>query len=532
VRWLEAEPGLYRVIANPNALDGAPGLVVWSLAGTPEPGTLLAEVQRLQERWQPAPLLLLLPGGHPYPTPFLLQLPVQGLLEQPEARPLRDAVAILLEGGRVIEIAGALAGERSAEARPALGLGQWLLISGLQQIDAELAFCLRLLEPPPVQLLPLLLLQGRERELRAARQLLLWLWGPVSLAWSLPLPIPAITRPRVTGSIEDLPPSPGVAITLRQRTADGIWQALRERLRQASAAGPTNRCGHLLALDGLNPERRSDLLLALLEQFEQLRHRLSQTDLRSDRLPELWRELQPELRQQALRHMAGSYVQLPCNGDLRPVADTLVRDSVLSGEDPELPDPAAMLVTLLQARPMLVDGRLLAPDEPTAVLYLEMLLSNWLVRSAELISSEVLAACAEWPELRRYLLRPELLATRNLERLRNQLNAQQRWISWVERPIQLYESRRPLYRLEAGAIRSVDLTEPRDQELRQLGWVQQLVTLALEARDALAPQLQSLIQRLGNLVVVVLTQVVGRAIGLVGRGIAQGMGRSLRRGSQ
>ena len=31
-------------------------------------------------------------------------------------------------------------------------------------------------------------------------------------------------------------------------------------------------------------------------------------------------------------------------------------------------------------------------------------------------------------------------------------------------------------------------------------------------------------------VVVLLTQVLGRAIGLVGRGIAQGMGRSLGRG--
>jgi hypothetical protein len=31
-------------------------------------------------------------------------------------------------------------------------------------------------------------------------------------------------------------------------------------------------------------------------------------------------------------------------------------------------------------------------------------------------------------------------------------------------------------------------------------------------------------------VVVLLTQVIGRAIGLVGRGIAQGMGRSLHRG--
>jgi len=38
------------------------------------------------------------------------------------------------------------------------------------------------------------------------------------------------------------------------------------------------------------------------------------------------------------------------------------------------------------------------------------------------------------------------------------------------------------------------------------------------------------IQRLGDLAVVLLTQVLGRAIGLVGRGIAQGMGRGLGRG--
>jgi hypothetical protein len=212
------------------------------------------------------------------------------------------------------------------------------------------------------------------------------------------------------------------------------------------------------------------------------------------------------------------------------VADTLLQASELSFDDPELPDPMAMLTTLIEARPLLVDGRLLAPDEPQAVLYLEMLLANWLVRSAELISAELLSACAEWPELRRYLLRPDLLATRNLERLRNQLNAQQRWTSWFERPIQLYESRRPLYRLESGAILSTDLTEPRDRELRQLGWPQQFVTLSLEARDALAPQLQSLLRRLGDLVVVILTRVLGRAIGLVGRGILQGMGRSIGRG--
>ena len=43
-------------------------------------------------------------------------------------------------------------------------------------------------------------------------------------------------------------------------------------------------------------------------------------------------------------------------------------------------------------------------------------------------------------------------------------------------------------------------------------------------------EIKALIRKFGDLMVVVLTQVIGRAIGLVGRGIAQGMGRSLGRG--
>jgi len=544
---LQADPSLGQVVFRPEDLDGAPQLVIWSLAAPPPVASLELELQRLSERWQPAPILLVLPGGHGYSALPLLQLPVQGLLEAPTAGPLREAVATLLSGGRMLEIApaNASAGNNAGPipAPTAMGLGQWLLTTGLWQIEAELRLCSQYLDQPSSSLLGLLLLQGRMRELRAARQLLLWLWGPLSLAWSGSLAdscaAPGVLPQRgfsgqnsgLPGLIPVFAEREGIAITLRQCSADGLWETLRERLRQESAAGPANASGGLLALDGLLDQRRSDLLLSLLEQFDQLRSQLQGQSFTAERLLEQWNDLQPMLRQQALRRMAGAYVQLPRQGVMLPVAETLVDGSSLSGEDPDLPDPLTMLSSLVQARPLLVEGRLLPPDEPQALIYLEMLLANWLVRSAEQISAEVLAACADWPELRRYLLRPELLATRNLERLRNQLNAQQRWQSWVERPVQLYESRRPLYCLQSGSIRTEQLTEPRDQELKRLGWLQQWVTLSLETRDALAPQVQSLMRGLGDLLVVVLTKVVGRAIGLVGRGIAQGMGRSLGRGS-
>ena len=393
-----------------------------------------------------------------------------------------------------------------------------LLRNGLEQIEREQQRCRGWLQHSQ-GLFSQLLLRGRLRELAMARRLLLWLWGPISLAFA----DQAAPEPMASGGV-------GTAITLRERSATGVWMAIRSRLEEAIEAGLDNRSGRLMALEGLNPDHRRDLLLALVSQLDLLLLRLRHDQLRGEELEQRWQELQPELRRLSLRTMAGEYVQLPQQGGLLKVAESLTAAAQLEGVDPELPAALPMLGSLVQAQPLLVEGRLLPPDQPKALLQLEALISNWLIRNAELISAEVLACCSTWPELRRYLLRADLLPTRNLERLRNQLNSQQRWTSVFERPVQLYESQRLLYRLEAGAIAPLLLTEPRDAELRQLSWGQQLVTLSLEARDALAPQLQAALRRLGNLVVVVLTQVIGRAIGLVGRGVLQGLGRSVSRG--
>jgi len=511
---IEAQLQGTQVVHQPGELKGAPRLVLWAVTADLAVEQLRVELQGLQERWRPAPLLLVLPRGHRWAASTLLELPATGLLDAPDPAELISAIHTLLGGGRVFELRSAVA---AADPGPATsGLGQALLRSGLQQVDAHIQACWRLLSPPPTNLLQRLALEGRLRELHSARQLLLLLWGPVSVALDSPSPA---AEARSTGR---------TALSLQQRNAAGIWVGVVDRLRQALAAGAANRTGQLLALEALRPERRSDLLLALLEHLQLVREQLAQEALPADALAERWLQLQPQLRQQALRAMASPYVQLPRDGQLLGVAEQLIGEADVTASDPELPSAQPMLASLVRAQPLLVDGQLLAADEPRALLHLELLVSNWLVRSAELLAGDVLACCAAWPELRRYLLQGALLSTRNLERLRNQLNAQQRWQSWWERPVALYESRRQLFALQEQGISAVQLTEPRDRELRQLSWSQQLVTLALESRDALAPQVQAMARGLGDLLVVLLTQVLGRAIGLVGRGIVQGMGRGLR----
>ncbi len=510
------------VMLRSEQLTRHPVLVIWSVESLESPSNVQVELQRLQEHWQPAPLLLLLPAQLRLNANELLNLDCPGLLQNPDLETLREAIKTLIGGGRVVKLQEAQKSQSSNIQT--MGFGQWLLVSGLQQINNDLQRVEALLNPPPEHDLILLIFEGRRRELLAAQKLLLWLWGPLQMGLDAAVPLSTTTTSRISTTKQN-----GTSITLRERNAVAVWAAIFERLGEAVDGGLTNATGSLLAIEGLNPDRRRDLLLALLNQLNQVMQRLRQVNSSDNPLPDCWLALQPELRKQAIRTMAGSYVRLPLKGELKAVADQLLVNADLKQIDEELPDPQRMLAPLLLDQPVLVEGQLLPADDPRALLQLEIMVSNWLVRTAELISAEVLGACGEWPELRRYLLNPRLISTRELERLRNQLNSQARWQIWVQRPIQLYESQRLLYRVQQGNIEPLLLTEPRDDELRQLGWLQQQVALLLEARDALAPQVQALLKRIGDLMVVVLTQVLGRAIGLVGRGIVQGMGRSLGR---
>ena len=508
----------WNVVLKAEQLKGAPKMVIWSIDALLSLPALQQEVRRLQERWQPAPLLLLLPESFTASRDQLLALGAEGLLQSGGVEQLTDAIETMLSGGRVVQLQ-ASASQPSQTISPAMGLGQWLLVSGLQQISNDLQVIEAMLKPPPKEGLLRFLLEGRCRELHQARALLLWLWGPLQMGLADAVPLKGASR--LSSDDHD-----ATSITLRQRNAAAVWDSIHDRLADAVQAGLSNSTGRLLAIEALQPERRRELLLALLQQLDQLLARLRRDELD----PDCWSDLQPELRRQALTSMAGSYVRIPRNGALLPVAAALLDDAEFTEEDEDLPDPIGMLAPLLADQPVLVNGQLLPADDPRALLQLETLVSNWLVRTAELIGAELLEACGSWPELRRYMLGERLLATRELDRVRNQLNSQLRWADWIERPIQLYESRRLLFELRGGRIQPRLLTEPRDEELNQLGWWQRQVALLLETRDALAPQVQAVIQRLGDLAVVLLTQVLGRAIGLIGRGIAQGMGRGLGRG--
>lgn len=501
--------------------DTRSDLVIWLLAEVLPPAALHHELQLWQVQRGKIPMLLVLPTGHRYEREWLLQLPVDGLLDQPSAKEINEALAVLSSGGRVVQLQELAADDRTAaSAVGTKGLGHWLFSSGSKQIDQECFALEQELNNPSVRGLKRMLIQGRLRELGMARELLGVIWGQPQQHESEPATATSITRQ----------PPERLEIVLANRQGVTVLETVEDRLARAvGAIEALEGHGALMALEALNPNRRRQLFEALLDEFRLLSERLKQqaAEVGTEQSMALWHSQQPLLRQRALQHLVGAYTQMPRDGELVPIADALLASTNLTPEDPELADLLPSLMALIEGRPLLIDGNLLAADEPAALLHLQQLMSNWLVRNAELISRELLNSCSSWPELRRSMLMPELLSTRQLDRQRNRINSFDRWQTLVERPMAIYESRRLLYDIGNGQLEQSMVRELRDGELRQLSWWQQVVTLLLETRDALAPQVELLINRLGSLTVLLLTRVLGRAIGLIGRGVLQGLGRGL-----
>jgi Protein of unknown function (DUF3685) len=120
-----------------------------------------------------------------------------------------------------------------------------------------------------------------------------------------------------------------------------------------------------------------------------------------------------------------------------------------------------------------------------------------------------------------------LISSREIARFRNNLSWKYRRGELVDEPIAIFESRYDLFVLSDMGIKKICIYSPRRQELEQLRGIGLAVTIASELRDAIAPRLRGIIGWVGKGLVYVLTQVLGRGIGLIVRGIIQGVGSAL-----
>ena len=167
-------------------------------------------------------------------------------------------------------------------------------------------------------------------------------------------------------------------------------------------------------------------------------------------------------------------------------------------------------------------------DDPEAIARIEFLLHNLIVNLANAVMQVILNNFYDLEVFKYRLYKSQYRSDRELARFRNQLSWKYRQEYYFTHPQNIFDSRHRLFVLSGGVIRTIYIYAPRKAELEQLTGIPWLSTITIETRDAIAPLVRKLIALAGSGVVFVLTQIIGKGLGLIGKGIIQGIGSTIK----
>ncbi|NMF60701.1 DUF3685 domain-containing protein [Pseudanabaena yagii] len=406
-------------------------------------------------------------------------------------------------------------------------------LSGLRRIDRALGEVKAGLEGANPQQISdrfaQLVLAGQVRELQAARWLIHQLWKPSK-------------RPHILSQSNDVSPTnlasdlsvevatPKVEISgiTKESNILAIQASLWDRTVEKLQASLVNLSRTPLEIDILKDEKKRELLYIALRQVEQSLTELRFSEIQPDQLHDQIPTILKNIWQETVINFFGKYYNLsyPLNTSEVNVVDVLLKDVAIvqAAFLNKIPQIENFLSHLLFETELIVNNANLAIGTPEAMQRAELILDNLLIQIANGVIQPLLNHFADVEEVKHKFYRYNLLPTREIERFRNDLSWKYRLEKYITDPQLIFESRQVLFAFANSGIKQVSIYAPRSQELQQLEGIQLAVTLVLELQDAIAPRLKSAIAFLGSGFVYVLTNVIGRGIGLIGRGVLQGIG--------
>ena len=155
--------------------------------------------------------------------------------------------------------------------------------------------------------------------------------------------------------------------------------------------------------------------------------------------------------------------------------------------------------------------------------FVEALLDNLIVELANAVMYIVINEFSFIYEVRKSFYRSNFLSLRNVERFRNNLSWQSRVKSFVRRPSNIYNSQQGIWIIRTTGIYYRVIYANRSNELINLPRLSLFTLITIETRDFLTSRLDEIIYFFGSSVRYTLTSVVGQVIGLVWRGIIEGL---------
>ncbi|MEL0591446.1 MAG: DUF3685 domain-containing protein [Planktothrix rubescens PR222] len=293
-------------------------------------------------------------------------------------------------------------------------------------------------------------------------------------------------------------------------------------------SGLINLTGMPLEIDILRLSKKRELLYILLKQLEILLDELILSDLQYEQLAEKIPNLITDFWQAATFDFFGKYYTVTKNNQNIEIVTIILKDADLIQNNilNKIPLVKDLFEHLLFCRPLTIDNLSCPAGGLDAMERAEALLQNLLIQVANAIIQPLLNYFSDYEEIKLKFYDRRLLSTREIEKFRNSLSWRYRLDQYVAEPKAIFESSYLLLVLGERGIQKQVIYSPRRDELEKLSGIPLTVTLILETRDAVAPPLRAAISFVGSAIIYVLTNIVGRGLGLIGKGILQGIGTS------
>ncbi len=394
--------------------------------------------------------------------------------------------------------------------------------SSLQQIEAALTDLNAQLELPGLSLLDKAILTGQRRELKAAR----WLVKRVLSSST------AESARTLSPVRESLPQLPASSQLVPDRTSDLTARELQSTLFDAISAKLQSSLENLtsspLEIDIFRTERKRELFYIILRQIEASLDELRFSQIQPDQLAEKQAAIVRDLWQAVTIDFFGRYYTLRVkNQDIEVVTALLQDEETVQAEIlNKIPLVVDLYAHLLFESALTIDNADSLIGSPDAIDRAADLLENLAIQLANAVVQPLLNRFSDLEAIKQSFYDRRLLSTRDIERFRNDLSWRYRVDRYVSEPTAIFESQHRLFVLTSPGIRQVVIYAPRRPELEQLAGVRLAVTLALETRDAISPRLKATIAWVGSGLIYLLTDVIGRGLGLIGRGIVKGIGNA------
>ncbi|WP_445637054.1 Response regulator containing a CheY-like receiver domain and an HTH DNA-binding domain [Nostoc sp. DSM 114161] len=405
---------------------------------------------------------------------------------------------------------------------PLFKLRNNLRLSGIAYINATLAAVTAQLQVPGIPVLDRAILAGQRRELLAAR----WLLSQLLVAPQ--------ERQEDNILVADEPPvSASLSSAIQQTqmpppllTTAALQSALFASCVTKLQFSLENVTDISLEIDILREQKKRELLYLILQKLAKQLDELRASEIEIGQLSGVKNTLITDLWQAAVTDFFGKFSLIKLGKQNIEIVNVLLQNTQIVQTEilNKIPLIFELYSYLLFQTEMYIDNASYAAVSIEAKNQAAMILENFLIQVANGVVQPLLNSLADVEIIKQNFYSTRLISTREIERFRNELSWKYRYNNYINEAKAIFESRYEIFVIAPRGIAKTSIYAPRNQELAKLSNIPLFVTLILEFSDAIAPRLKSLVAFLGSGIVFILTQIIGRGLGLIGRGILQGIG--------